>query len=506
MKRLGIIVALLAGALIQPVLAGDESYFKERAAFYRAEQTKHPEDVVLARRAILTSIAAGEVEIGIVLAKKAVDAKPDHPTARMVLAVVAIKRNDLADARTQIARSGAAPLSSIINASLDAWCVAGQGRFNDALEKLEDARAKYPDGATLFLFSEALTSELAGDAAKAEILYRKSLAENETTVRVMDAYGRLLERQGRQDDAASLYRKYLPDSQYGDVAAAGLKRIAAKEKPERLVNTASDGAAEILYATGVSLLAPNSADGAAMFAQLALYLKPDHEPAKQLLGKRYELWRGWDGCRWKNGEDAMEACTALLHSPDLQPRDAWMVYGERSKVHSEREELEPALADVNIALAAHPKNVTYLNERGSIYLRLGRYELAITDLDAAIALAPDAAEPYNNRGLANLYLGNLEAAIRDYDRALAIDPTDFVALGNRGNAYAATGDATHAMADFDAAIRLKPDFARSYADRAALKETLGDDEGARADREKAKALDPLIDVRPFSGARSPTND
>jgi Flp pilus assembly protein TadD len=62
------------------------------------------------------------------------------------------------------------------------------------------------------------------------------------------------------------------------------------------------------------------------------------------------------------------------------------------------------------------------------------------------------------------------------------------------------------MADFDAAIRLKPDFARSYADRAALKETLGDDEGARADREKAKALDPLIDVRPFSGARSPTND
>jgi tetratricopeptide (TPR) repeat protein len=503
MKSVSIFVlAVFAALLIRPASAGDD-LMRERAASYRAEFEKHPADDGALRRAASFSIAAGDVEQGLALSAKVAAAEPDIAAFRVISVVVAVKRNDCVEARSLIAHAPAAPLSSIILTTMDAWCAAGTGKVAEGQSILTNAGSKYPQGRAMFQFHEGLLADFSGDMRSAEDLYRKSLAAD-PTLRAAEAYGRLLERSGRLADAEALYAKFRKDSHFAAMAeAVELGREPATEKANPLVPSARDGVAEVLFTAGASLSSLDVVDGAALFLQLAVYLRPDHRLAAKLLEEKRDVWRKWDVCKAGNDESSVKACTALLDMPRLSGKDIGQIYAERGKSHSNAQAYEAALADVNRALEYNPKNLTMLVERGSIYIRLDRFAEAIPDLDAAVAMAPNAMEPYNNRGLARMNLGDMEGALDDYNKALSLDPNDYVALSNRGNCYAALGDQARAMADFDASIKLKPDFPSAYIGRAALKEAMGDRASADDDRAKARAIDPNAESRRWTGVRSP---
>ncbi len=84
-----------------------------------------------------------------------------------------------------------------------------------------------------------------------------------------------------------------------------------------------------------------------------------------------------------------------------------------------------ALAYLDQAVAAAPKNPDLYNNRGNILNNMGKSKEAVADYDRAIAL--DAANPafFSNRGLAHERLGNRSRACADYKKACDLGQCDF---------------------------------------------------------------------------------
>src|SRR6185312_8053469 len=112
--------------------------------------------------------------------------------------------------------------------------------------------------------------------------------------RVLEAYGRFLERAGRGAEAAKLYQTHINESGLASVTRPGLARITAGQKPDPLIRTPADGAAEGLFGIAASLTDGQSADVSILYLRMALYLRSDLGLAQILLADRFETLRKFD--------------------------------------------------------------------------------------------------------------------------------------------------------------------------------------------------------------------
>ncbi len=84
-------------------------------------------------------------------------------------------------------------------------------------------------------------------------------------------------------------------------------------------------------------------------------------------------------------------------------------------------QLEQALAECELAVAAQPKDSFLLDSRGFVLLRLGRYAESIRSYDAALALAPQFSTSLYGRGIAKRRSGDAAGSGMDIRSALALD-------------------------------------------------------------------------------------
>src|SRR5207237_4368148 len=99
----------------------------------------------------------------------------------------------------------------------------------------------------------ALIQDYLGNATAAETAYKEALGSGAPTPRVLDAYGRFLERAGRGEDAAKLYHAHVTEGGLASVTGPGMMRITRGERPESLVRNPAEGAAETLFGIAASL-------------------------------------------------------------------------------------------------------------------------------------------------------------------------------------------------------------------------------------------------------------
>jgi tetratricopeptide (TPR) repeat protein len=161
-------------------------------------------------------------------------------------------------------------------------------------------------------------------------------------------------------------------------------------------------------------------------------------------------------------------------------------YELRARAHRALGQMEEALADLNIVIAARPDFQSY-RLRASTYRDLFRPAEALQDYTKAIEMRPTADE-YKGRGICYRDLGQNQNAIQDFTKAIEQAPDEDGYL-QRGMAYEAIGNHQAAIADLDKAIEYRPDVPYSYRARATAREALGDHAGAKADRAKAQALE-----------------
>jgi tetratricopeptide (TPR) repeat protein len=276
------------GTYLSANFAASEGDITGAADFYAEMLKQDPANADVLVRSFAYSATAGDFERAVPLAQRVVVVDTENRRAHLVLGVAAIAKKDFEQARAEIAQAGRGPFNALTNALLDSWALAGQNKTDEAVKSLGEI-ADMMGAEGLFAFHKALLLDFGGRTEEADAAYKQAIAVVGAAPRASDAYGRFLRRHNRIDDAKALYARMAAANSGNPVAAAAQAEMAAGNRmPPALVSTAAEGAAEGLFAIAASLTGENSSDTAVLYLNLAVYLRPDFDLARALLGDRYE--------------------------------------------------------------------------------------------------------------------------------------------------------------------------------------------------------------------------
>jgi tetratricopeptide (TPR) repeat protein len=401
------------GTYLSAHVAAGQHDLSEAARLYQSSLADDPDNSDLASRAFLYTAAAGDVDGAISLADKVIKTSTDDRAARLALAIGALKHGNYSRARDQLAQSGKGPLTTLTLLLVDGWAAQGAGDTDTALKNM-DALSAVGGAPQLIMYHRALMLDLAGRDADADAAYKFVMAQNANGPRVVEAYGRFLERQGRIDEAKALYQKIQGDESLVPIATAGLARIAAGTKPDRLVDSPQEGAAEGLFSIAVSLNDATSADIAILYLRFALYLQPDFDLAKIVLADRFETLKKYD--------DAITVYRSIDPSSPYQLAAIVQVAIDEGRLDRN----DQAIADLKSILEKHPNDVAAWTSLADAYRAASKDQDAIDAYTKAIALLnpPDKNDwqLYFARAVSEENLKQYAQGEADLQMALKISP------------------------------------------------------------------------------------
>jgi tetratricopeptide (TPR) repeat protein len=517
------------GNFLAARFAANEHNLRDAAIYYRAALKTDPDNEQLLALAFFYATASGDIDSAADLAKKVVAKTPDDRAGRLTLAVAALKRHDFAGARKEIGLSAKGPFTSMSIAVFDAWAAAGAGDKATALADL-GALKNMAGAEGIAALHLALISEYLGDVKLADETYA-ALAAASPTPRVIDAYGRFLERAGKRNEAGALYTRYLADSGLKAVARTGLERIKSGRKPEMMVPRAEDGAAEGLFGIAASLTDRASADVSILYMRLALYLRPGLDLGAVLLADRFENLKRYDdaiavydtipkdspyyrlarveaaldlsragrkdeavaqlkqltdaspdeadlwialGDAYRSSEHYKEAAAAYDRALTLRPANGhgdWPVYFARAVAEQGLKDWNAAEVDLKKALELSPNEPTLLNFLGYTWVDQNRnIPEALAMLEKAHALKPTDGYIADSVGWAYYKLGRYEEAARALQLAVQLVPGDPTINDHYGDALWRVGKKLDAKFQWNHALAFEPD----DADKAVIEKKLKD--------------------------------
>jgi tetratricopeptide (TPR) repeat protein len=462
--------------------AATEHDLRGAAKFYRESLDRDPTNPTLLALAFFYSTSAGQVDEAARLADRLTKNAADDRAARLALAVVAFKSHDFAGARKNLALSAKGPFTNLTTAVLDAWAAAGMG---DGPAALADLRAmSQTNGAdALTAFHAALLNEFLGQAKDADAAYRDALQKAGPSPRIVEAYGRFLERNRRIREAITLYGKLAGDPALAPLIAARQAAVASGKKPEPLVARAQDGAAEALFGIAGSLTDQSSIDISILYLRLALYLRPDLALGGILLGDRLEALQKYedaisvyrdidhDSPYWRlaaiqvaldeariEKSDAAIADLKKLTAEVPTDIDAWTALGDAQR-NAEHWQEAAAAYDQAVRLLGPPKQKDWplYYSRAIAEERSHRWDAAEPDLELALRLSPNEPQVLNYLGYSWVDQGrNIPQALQMLEKARALKPFDGYIVDSVGWAYFKLGRFDDAAKALEDAILLVP--------------------------------------------------
>jgi tetratricopeptide (TPR) repeat protein len=470
------------GTYLSAHVAAGQHDLVEAAKLYQSTLADNPDDADVASRAFLYTAASGDVDKAIDLAGKVVNDSANDRAARLALAVGALKRGNYSRARDQLSQSGKGQFTTITLLLVDGWAAQGAGDVDAALKDM-DALSGAGGTPQLVAYNKALILDLAGRDAEAEANYKIALQLANNGPRANEAYGRFLERHGRLDEAKALYNRLRNEGSLQPLADAGLARIADGDKPDRLVNSAQEGAAEGLFSIAVALNDATSADIAILYLRFALYLQPDFDLAKIVLADRFEALKKYD--------DAIAVYRSIDEKSPYQPAAIVQIAIDEGKLGRneqaiadlktiiEKRPSDPAawtsLADAyraaskdQEAVDAYTKAIALLNPpdkddwqiffaRAVCEENLKQYAQAEADLQTALKMSPDQPQVMNYLGYTWVDQGRrLPEALALLEKARALSPYDGYIVDSVGWAYFRMAKYKEAAEALQAAVLLVP--------------------------------------------------
>ncbi len=414
------------GDYLSARFAADHHDLSEAAKYYRAGLDNDPKNPKLLAFAFFYAASAGDIDQAAELAARVAAASPDDRAARLTLAVAALKHHDYKEARAQIAKSAKGPFTAFTVSLIDAWAAAGMGDGKAAQADLKTLHGQ--NGAdALAYFNEAMLAEYLGDKDTADADYQKEIETAGPSPRVIDAYGRFLERHGRAKDASALYAKVEDEGAFTPIAKAGLARIAAGTIPEPLVVHAEDGAAEALFGIAASLSDETSRDISILYLRLALYLQPHLDLANLLLADRFDSLQKYD--------DAVAVYQSIGRDSPYYRLAAVEVAVDQSRLGK----TDVAIKDLQDLTALYPADIEAWTALGDAYRQATKFADATKAYDKAIAAAAPPAKKdwplYYARAIAEQQSNDWKAAEADLKTALKLSPDEPQVLNYLGYSW-----------------------------------------------------------------------
>jgi tetratricopeptide (TPR) repeat protein len=512
------------GTYLSANFAASEGDITGAADFYAEMLKQDPANADVLVRSFAYSATAGDFERAIPLAQRVVAVDPENRRAHLVLGVAAIGKKNFEQARGNIALAGRGPFNALTNALLDAWALAGQNKTDESVQSLAQI-ANQMGAEGLYAFHKALLLDFGGRVDEADAAYKEAISVVGAAPRASDAYGRFLRRHNRIDEAKALYARMAAANAGNPVAAAAQAEMAAGSRmPPALVSNAPEGAAEGLFAIAASLTGENASDTAVLYLNLAVYLRPDFDLARALLGDRYErvgrfdmavaiyskvpasspyypivqVQSAIDTGRMGKTDEAISKMRAVTQ---LRPQDgdAWTGLGDLLRNTDRYAEAIPAY---DKALTLLPENdgrrVGLYYARGICFQSTNRFDEAERDFKQALTLNPNRADVLNYLGYSWVDRGkNLDDAVKMLEKARSLRPNDGYIADSVGWAYFKLGRYKEAAEILEEAVQLAPGASEVNDHLGDAYWRVGRKLDARFEWRHALALDPDAAVRPI---------
>ncbi len=471
------------GSYLAGRLAQKNRDYGNASKFLNHALLSDPENRDLLRRAFLASLAKGRFGQASDLAQRIVGQDENASMANLVLLVGEISeaKFKLADERlTGMPRTG---LNTFVVPLMRAWTLAGQKKIPEALEALSPLGSIW-GFAVLHNLHAGLIHDLGGDLAKAEKRYRKATGGGtRATLRIVEALGSLLERRGKTEDARAIYEKYLQENPDSLMLSPALARLEAGSPAPRLVQSAIDGTAEVLFNLAGTLTRENSAETALIYGRLALHLRPDYPIAQMLVGRILEsLGRPRDAI---DVYDTVSRNSSLSWSARLRKAASLETLGEEEQAIEQLRQMvetETVRADVLVNLGdilrskkrfgesveAYDKAIGHIGamkkrhwmllySRGIALERSKQWSRAEKDFLAALELNPDQPYVLNYLGYSWVDQGiKLDRAKTMIERAVELRPNDGYIVDSLGWALFRIREFPVAVRHLERAVELRP--------------------------------------------------
>ena len=509
------------GAYLAARHASSLNDYDSAATYFTRALAREPENQELMEQAVLFKVAAGRIKDSAPIARQLVEKNPDHRIAQLVLVAEHMHEGEYAKASDRLDEFGTESFNVITSKLLQGWALQGKGDAKKAQETFADLQ-----GQNLFAvfgrYHAALASAIDGNAEEAEASFKDAIGEDGTpTARLAEAYGRVLEREDRSDEAAEIYASALKNAPSDPVLQAAIDRATSSgaKTPDLMVRNAQEGAAEAMFGlAGAFAREDGGMRLSLVYVQLALYLAPEMDAARVLLGNIMEAQQRWEEAAEtyaKVGEDtpyfriaqigradalgrvdmideALETLTGLeeTFSEDVslpiargdllrrveryeeagkaydralsliaEPEERhWSLFYARGVCRERTGDWEQAEKDLEKALEFRPNQAHVLNYLGYSWIEQGRnLEKASEMIERAVEMRPDDGYITDSLGWVQYRLGDFEKAVKTMERAVELNPTDPVINDHYGDTLWMVGRKLEARFQWKRALSFKPD-------------------------------------------------
>ncbi len=462
--------------------AAGEHDLPQAARFYGQSLANDQGNPSLLALSFFYSTTSGDFDAAGKYAQAVIAATPDDRAARLALAVIGFKHKDYVDVRKQLSASAKGPFTALTLALFDAWAAAAEhdaaGMQKDLASLMEQKGAE-----SMAAFHTALLQDYLNNAPAADAAYKKALSSTAPTPRVLEAYGRFLERQGRSADAATLYQSHINEGGLASVTRSGLARIAAGQKPEGMIRSPADGAAEALFGIAASLTDAQSAEVSILYLRMALYLRSDLGLAQVLLADRFETLRKYDSAiaiyrsiepsspywrmaqvqasldlqRLGNNDDAIAGLKKLV-AADPNDSESWVALGDTYRASEKFAESVDAYNHAEKIIGKPSRrDWPMFYARAMAKEKLKRLDDSEADIQTALKLSPEQPELLNYLGYSWVDRGrNIPTALTMLEKARTLRPYDGYIVDSVGWAYYQLGRYDDAAKTLEAAVLLVP--------------------------------------------------
>ncbi len=535
-----------AGSYLAARHAGGQRDAAAAAAYYRAALRGDPRNNELLGRTFLAVLANGEIDEGVKLAERVLQVDKNDRIARLVLGVRAIKQKQYPAARKELAQSIRGPITDLAATLLSAWTMANPAEAKQATDSID----KLAGADWYAIFKElhsALILDLAGQRKEAAKHFERSYKLDPTALRVVQAYGGFLSRQGNTEDALKVFATFEEALPRHPLIVEAVNELKAGKKLPLMIDTPQAGAAEVLYGLGAALGRRGGEDLGLIYLQLSLYLAPSHPLALLSLGDLYEAMKKPELANkiyervpltsplYRNAQiqlalnldslDRTDEAKASLEKliaanpTDLESSMAlgnvlrgrkqfaecadvyskgvdtiskpeksnWVIYYFRGICFERAKQWTKAEADLKKALELFPDQPHVLNYLGYSWIDQGvNLDEGMRMIKRAVEQRADDGYIVDSLGWAYYRLGNMDEAVKQLERAIELKPEDPTINDHLGDAYWRVGRVLEARFQWSHARDLKPEPEDLGKIEAKLKSGLPDDTSSAAQAEDKK--------------------
>ena len=403
----------LAGSYLAARSADTNKDISAAATFYSDALSDDPENPTLLERTVILEIAKGDPSQAFDPAERLIKIDGGNPIARLLLAVRSVHGHDYAAVSPNLAHVAKAPLADLTAGLVEAWSYFGLGKDKQALATID--ALKGPSWYGIFKdYQRALILDATGQSKDALTAITTAYHTDGSALRVVEAYARILARNGQRDAAAKALTDFATTSALHPAVKELLDDIRSGKTIGPVATTAEEGVAEALYGLGSAIGSDGGPELPIAYLQLALYLNPSLYLADMAIGDVLQAASRCDEAI--ASYQRVPETLAIRRNADLQI----------AACLQDTKQPEKAVAYAERVLNADPNDIEAATMLGDIYRTLDKFKEAADAYGRGIAaIKTESAGDwriYYYRGVAEERSQQWPKAEADFQHALKLSP------------------------------------------------------------------------------------